>query len=150
MKELAICLVCNTVLKHENADCNCTRIAELEAEVEEWKRSLDHTHECHEGVLAELGCCRRRMVLLRAERDDLRADRKDLVRKYKDQIDRTARAIIEKEKLNAELAEANGLLDEAVLYVRSFAGHCRATGYRQQESKELFKFCDRAAKRKGR
>ena len=62
MKELAICLVCDTVLRHENADCNCTRIAELEAEVEEWKRSLDHAHECHEGELAELGCCRTQLT----------------------------------------------------------------------------------------
>ena len=37
-------------------------IAELEAEVEEWKRSLDHAHECHEGELAELGCCRTQLT----------------------------------------------------------------------------------------
>lgn len=50
-----------------------------------------------------------------ARREDVEKlidDRKDLVRKYKDQIGRTARAIIERDELRVEVERLGGLLDE--------------------------------------
>lgn len=74
MKELAICLVCDTVLRHENADCNCTRIAELEAEVKEQAEAIKAFQIVRVIDLNELADTRGRMVLLRDERDELRAE----------------------------------------------------------------------------
>ena len=42
------------------------------------------------------------------------------------------------EEVCAQLSEANRLLDECIGPITSFANHCRATGYRGNESKNAF------------